>query len=55
MKRIPLYLIFTALLAACASETTKPTQTGAQVEDRSKIRAMCYPSVACSTTTIVSM
>jgi peptidoglycan-associated lipoprotein len=36
MKRIPLYLIFTALLAACASETTKPTQTGAQVEDRTQ-------------------
>ena len=33
MKRIPLYLLITALLSACASEPTK-TQAGVQVEDR---------------------
>lgn len=33
MKRIPLYLLITALLGACASEPTT-TQPGAKVEDR---------------------
>jgi peptidoglycan-associated lipoprotein len=36
MKRIPLYLLLTSLLAACASEPTKTTQPSAQVEDRTQ-------------------
>ena len=35
MKRIPLYLLLTSLLAACASEPNK-TQSSAQVEDRTQ-------------------
>ncbi len=35
MKRIPLYLLLTSLLAACASEPNK-TQPSAQVEDRTQ-------------------
>ena len=35
MKRIPLYLLLTSLLAACANEPSK-TQPGAQVEDRTQ-------------------
>jgi peptidoglycan-associated lipoprotein len=36
MKRIPLYLLLTSLLAACANEPSK-TQPGAQVEDRTQM------------------
>ena len=35
MNRIPLYLLLTSLLAACANEPSK-TQPGAQVEDRTQ-------------------
>jgi peptidoglycan-associated lipoprotein len=42
MKRIPLYLLITILLGACANEPTK-TQAGAQVEDRTAQKQATTP------------